>query len=146
MGHLAFLIVNKNGSLVYSKIFSQTMQQTLSTNDIIRLSSTFHSMHAISSQIVPDAARTPENPILSEQLFKGFNEIVTQCFTLKCLQTTTAIKFMLVSNEPHRIAEQESILQRIYEVYSDYVNKNPFQEQDMPIKSELFDERVLAFF
>ena len=53
---------------------------------------------------------------------------------------------MLVSNEPHRIAEQESILQRIYEVYSDYVNKNPFQEQDMPIKSELFDERVLAFF
>ncbi len=49
--HLAIFIVNQNGSLVYHKIIGGGMKFT--TNDTIRLASTFHSMHAISSQITP---------------------------------------------------------------------------------------------
>jgi hypothetical protein len=31
-------------------------------------------------------------------------------------------------------------LQGIYELYADYVMKNPFYEMDMPIKCDLFDD------
>lgn len=103
--HQAFFIVNKNGSLVYTKIFAQSMKNSLSTNDLIRLSSTFHSMHAISSQIVPEGAQQPENPILSEQILEGINEIVTNAFTMKCMQTHTGVKFMLISRGAEQIKE-----------------------------------------
>ena len=144
--HLAFFIVNKNGSLVYNKVFSPTMRNNLKTNDLLRLSSTFHSMHSISSQVVPTAAKTPPNELLAEPLFQGISEIVTSQFTLKCFQTNTAIKFILVSAGPDKIAEQDQVLQQVYEVYSDYVNKNPFQEADQPIRSELFEEKVSKIF
>jgi hypothetical protein len=32
----------------------------------------------------------------------------------------------------------------VYELYTDYVNKNPFHEIDQVIKSELFDQNLLA--
>lgn len=32
---------------------------------------------------------------------------------------------------------------RIYDLYSDYVLKNPFYEVEMPIKCELFDQHLL---
>ena len=64
--------------------------------------------------------------MLAEQLFVGIEEIVTNAFTLKCLQTNTAIKFILISAGADKIAEQDNILKRIYEIYSDFVGKNPF--------------------
>lgn len=96
--HQALFIVNKNGSLVYTKVFSPTMQTKLSTNDFIRLSSTFHSMHAISSQVIPDNCKTEPNPLQEEPNFEGINEIVTAAFTMKCMQTHTAVKVMLISS------------------------------------------------
>lgn len=33
----------------------------------------------------------------------------------------------------------ESLLKKIYELYSDFVLKNPFYSLDMPIRCELFD-------
>ena len=137
--HQAFFIVNKNGSLVYTKVMSMNMQSNLSTNDYIRLSSTFHSIHAISSQIVPEGAKEEDNPLLAEPLFQGINEIVTQSFTLKCMQTHTGMKFIIISAGSEKIREQEKVLQQVYEVFADFVGKNPFQENDMPIKSDLFD-------
>ena len=58
----------------------------------------------------------------------------------------TGMKFLLVSSGVDRIKEQEVILKSLYEVYADYVGKNPFQEADMPIKSELFDNGVMQLF
>lgn len=37
----------------------------------------------------------------------------------------------------------DTTLQKIYEVYADAVMKNPFQTPEMPIRSEVFDARVL---
>lgn len=34
------------------------------------------------------------------------------------------------------------LLKRIYELYSDYVLKNPFYSLDMPIRCELFDQNL----
>lgn len=33
----------------------------------------------------------------------------------------------------------ENLLKQIYELYTDYVLKNPFYEMEMPIRCELFD-------
>lgn len=33
----------------------------------------------------------------------------------------------------------EVLLKQIYELYTDYVLKNPFYEMEMPIRCELFD-------
>lgn len=33
----------------------------------------------------------------------------------------------------------EGLLKHIYELYTDYVLKNPFYEMEMPIRCELFD-------
>mgnify|MGYP002633396162 CR=1 FL=1 len=85
MPHQALFLVSKNGSLVYRHIFSEKIQTSLTTNDFIRLSSTFHSMHAIASQIVPEPAKAEANSLQSEPFLEGINEIVTTHFTLKCL-------------------------------------------------------------
>lgn len=33
----------------------------------------------------------------------------------------------------------ENLLKHVYELYTDYVLKNPFYEMEMPIRCELFD-------
>ena len=45
------LIVNKNGSLIYDKAFSDRVK--LSANELIKISSIFYSMYAISSKLTP---------------------------------------------------------------------------------------------
>ena len=47
--HKLLIIVNKYGSTLYSKSF----QKEYTDNEFILLGSTFHSMHAISSQCAP---------------------------------------------------------------------------------------------
>jgi hypothetical protein len=36
----------------------------------------------------------------------------------------------------------DTILQKVYDIYSDAVMKNPFHTPEMPIRSEAFDSRV----
>lgn len=38
----------------------------------------------------------------------------------------------------------DTLLRRIYELYADYVLKNPFYSLDMPIRCELFDTNLQA--
>ncbi len=38
--------------------------------------------------------------------------------------------------------EVEAFLQLVYELYSDYVIKNPFYEMDMPIRCDLFNKHL----
>lgn len=49
----------------------------------------------------------------------------------------TGTKFFVVC-EPGT-QQMESLLKVIYELYTDYVLKNPFYEMEMPIRCELFD-------
>ena len=62
------------------------------------------------------------------------------------MQTHTGIKFIIISAGSEKIREQEKVLQQVYEVFSDFVGKNPFQENDMPIKSDLFDQKMNEIF
>lgn len=45
--------------------------------------------------------------------------------------------------EPTQLG-MDTLLRRIYELYADYVLKNPFYSLDMPIRCELFDTNLQA--
>jgi len=55
----------------------------------------------------------------------------------------TGTKFIMTTDpEQTRV---ELYLKKIYEIYSDYVMKNPFYTPEMPIRCELFDVNVLRY-
>ena len=101
-------------------------------------------MHAISAQITPSCQINRETQ-LGSPVHEGITEIEADTFVIKSLQTLTGVKFLL-SSEPNSIKEQDQLLTRVYEAYADFVSKNPFQENEMPIKSDLFENQISAIF
>ena len=89
--------------------------------------STFHSLHAIAKQIAPLAS-------------SGIEKLETDTFRLQCFQTLTGVKFVLGADAG--TPALDVALRMIYELYSDYVLKNPFYELEMPIRCHLFTTHV----
>lgn len=126
-----FFIVNKSGLLIYERNFVGGVQ--LSSNDMIRFSSTLHSMHAISNQISPTGV--PKS---------GIKCLYAKHFKLYLYQTRIGTKFVLIAAPGNQ--DLEILCKKVYQTYSDYVLKNPFYETDQQIKIEGFDiaiERIL---
>lgn len=84
----------------------------------------------------------------------GIRQLCTDQFTMFIYQTMTGLKFVTISsqtasttnsnNNGHIISIQiaDNFLRKVYCLYSDYVMKDPFYAIEMPIKSELFDNKV----
>uniref|UniRef100_A0A1B0DEK5 Trafficking protein particle complex subunit n=2 Tax=Phlebotomus papatasi TaxID=29031 RepID=A0A1B0DEK5_PHLPP len=100
----------------------------MTTNEKIVLASTFYPLFAIASQLSPEPKSS------------GIEMLETETFKLNCFQTLTGVKFILIS-EPSQ-AGMEILLKKIYELYADYVLKNPFYSLEMPIRCELFDTNL----
>lgn len=120
---LSLYIVNKSGGLIYQRDFSQRAK--LDTNDTLRLASMWHSLQAISAQLSPLHG------------CEGIELLQAETFDLHNFQTPTGVKFFAVA--PCKSIGVESFLKRLYNLYTDFVLKNPFYELDMPIRCELFD-------
>lgn len=116
-------IVNKSGGLIYYKDFGSLAK--LDTNDSLRLASTWHGLHAIAMQLSP----VPGGG--------GIELLEAETFDLHCFQTLTGTKFF-TATEPGAQGVP-LLLRQIYDLYGDYVLKNPFYEIEMPIRCELFD-------
>ncbi|KAJ8100416.1 Sybindin-like protein [Lipomyces tetrasporus] len=123
-------ILNKAAGLIYQRDFNESLKR-LSSNDYLVLSGTFHAVYAIASQISPVPSSS------------GIEVLETEKFRLQCFQTLTGTKFLLIS-EP-RQQNTDAILRRIYELYSDYVIKNPFYQIEMPVRCELFDRHLATY-
>lgn len=54
----------------------------------------------------------------------------------------SGVKFMVVA-EPGQ-SGVDILLKKIYELYADYVLKNPFYSLEMPIRCESFDSNLLS--
>uniref|UniRef100_A0A4W3HPB4 Trafficking protein particle complex subunit n=1 Tax=Callorhinchus milii TaxID=7868 RepID=A0A4W3HPB4_CALMI len=52
------------------------------------------------------------------------------------------IKFIVLADP--RQAGIDSLLRKIYEIYSDFALKNPFYSLEMPIRCELFEQNLKA--
>ena len=104
---LQLFIINRSGGLIYNRNVSNSAP-ALSTNDWLRMGSTFHSLHAIVGQVAP---------IKSD----GINKLDTDTFTLLCLQTLSGVKFVVTAAPG--TPDLEAFLKTLYELYSDYVLK-----------------------
>ncbi|XP_077239834.1 uncharacterized protein LOC143880750 [Tasmannia lanceolata] len=119
----SLFIINKSGGLIFYKDYGSSGR--MDTNDSLRLASLWHSMHAISQQLSPIVGCT------------GIELLEADTFDLHCFQSLTGTKFFVIC-EPGT-QNMEGLLKLVYELYTDYVLKNPFYEMEMPIRCELFD-------
>jgi hypothetical protein len=100
----------------------------MTTNEKIFLASMFYPLFAIASQLSPEPKSS------------GIEVLEADTFRLHCFQTLTGVKFMVVAENSQ--SGMDVLLKKIYELYSDYVLKNPFYSLEMPIRCELFDTNL----
>ncbi|XP_037957843.1 trafficking protein particle complex subunit 4 [Teleopsis dalmanni] len=100
----------------------------MTTNEKIFLASMFYPLFAIASQLSPEPKSS------------GIELLESDTFTLHCFQTLTGVKFIVVSEVG--LGSMDMLLRKIYELYADYVLKNPFYSLEMPIRCELFDSKL----
>jgi hypothetical protein len=67
----------------------------------------------------------------------GIQLLETDTFRLHCFQASTGTKFFVTADRNRPNLDQ--LLRTIYELYTDYVLKNPFYEMEQPIHCEQFD-------
>ncbi|KAF0363397.1 Sybindin-like protein [Gigaspora margarita] len=123
-------IISKAGGLMYQKDFNEGLAH-LTANEYLVFAGTFHGVHAITSKISPVRNSTSS----------GLEVLEADSFKLYCFQTLTGTKFLIIADPTH--ANIDLVLRRTYDVYSDYVMKNPFYTPEMPIRSELFDVNIV---
>ncbi|CAI4225689.1 unnamed protein product [Auanema sp. JU1783] len=104
---------------------------SITTNEKIILSSMFHSLFTIAVQLSPVNKSS------------GIEVLETSHFRLCCLQSRTGVKFVIVTLAGSTVPV-ESILNKLYELYSDFALKNPFYAIDMPIRCQKFEDGLKA--
>lgn len=100
----------------------------ITTNEKIVLASMFYPLHALAVQLSPELNSS------------GIQELETDTFKLHCSQTVTGVKFLVVC-DPKQVGVDQ-LLDKIYELYSDFALKNPFYSLEMPIRADLFDQHL----
>ncbi|KAK1778251.1 Sybindin-like family-domain-containing protein [Copromyces sp. CBS 386.78] len=113
------------------------------------------SVHAITARLNP-VKSTPEGRPLSNSTIpgvpggiltrpeppSGLEVLESENFRLQCFNTLTGVKFLLFTDTTQ--TNVDVIIRRIYELYSDYVMKNPFYQLEMPIRCDMFDRKLLS--
>lgn len=169
MAVFSLIIINKAGGLIYQREFQAGLQK-LSTNDYLVLAGTFHGVHAITRSLTPllpsglptTQSSTPGTPtsngnsahshsrsrshstLPSPGLPKtGLEVLETEKFRLTCFQTVTGTKFLLFTDP--LTPNIDVVMRKVYELYADYVMKNPFYQVEMPVRCEAFDRHLGAW-
>ena len=73
----------------------------------------------------------------------GLEVLETENFRMQCFTTITGTKFLLFTDTAQ--ANVDATLRRIYDLYSDYVMKNPFYQLEMPIRCDMFDRKLYSY-
>lgn len=109
-------------------------------------------MHAITKQLCPNPPAPPVSgsapaanlaPSPFTHRATGIEVLETSQFRMQCFQTLTGIKFLLFT-EPQQ-PNIDTMIKKIYELYADFVMKNPFYTVEMPIRCEKFDRGLDGF-
>jgi hypothetical protein len=105
-------------------------------------------MHAITARLAPAPpvpnplpASTAPSPFINRPT--GLEVLESSHFRIQCFQTQTGTKFLLFT-EPQQ-PNVDTMMKKIYELYADYVMKNPFYTVEMPIRCEKFDRGLDGF-
>ncbi|RMJ23170.1 protein particle complex subunit [Aspergillus sp. HF37] len=152
----SLIIINKAGGLIYQREFQAGLLK-MSTNDYLILAGTFHGVHAITRTItprIPITAPPPSGTASSSSPGSttstalpnpgipatGLEVLETEKFRLSCFQTLTGTKFLLFTDPA--AANVEDVMRKVYELYADFVMKNPFYQLEMPVRCEAFDRHL----
>jgi hypothetical protein len=73
----------------------------------------------------------------------GLEVLESENFRLQCFTTMTGVKFLLFTDTTQ--ANVDVTIRRIYDLYSDYVMKNPFYQLEMPVRCDMFDRKLLSY-
>ncbi|OJJ46237.1 hypothetical protein ASPZODRAFT_2078295 [Penicilliopsis zonata CBS 506.65] len=73
----------------------------------------------------------------------GLEVLETDKFRLTCFQTLTGTKFLLFTDPG--MVNIDGVVMKIYELYADYVMKNPFYQLEMPVRCEAFDRHLATW-
>ncbi|KAI1387081.1 Sybindin-like protein [Hypoxylon trugodes] len=153
---LALIVINKAGGLIYNRTFGDGLNQ-LNTNDYLVLAGTFHGVHAITARLNPlkglmhaqhqqqQAAATAGGVAIPSRPDppSGLEVLETENFRLQCFNTLTGTKFLLFTDTMQ--TNIDVAMRRVYDLYSDYVMKNPFYQLEMPIRCETFDRKLNSY-
>ncbi|KAF1839919.1 Sybindin-like protein [Cucurbitaria berberidis CBS 394.84] len=147
----ALFVISKAGGLIYNREFHTGMSK-LTSNDYLMLAGSFHGMHAITANISPvpppphpatATSTSSQTPTTFPVRATGLEVLESSHFRIQCFQTQTGIKFLLFT-EPQQ-PNVDTMIKKIYELYADYVMKNPFYTVEMPIRCEKFDRGLDGF-
>jgi len=142
------IVINKAGGLVYNRSFHEGGLNQLSTNDYLIVAGTFHGVHAITARLnplkgVPPPPPPPGQPPGRPEPSSGLEVMETENFRLQCFNTLTGTKFLLFTDTAQ--ANVDVTMRRVYDMYTDYVLKNPFYQLDMPIRCDMFDRKLNSY-
>ncbi|KAL1909958.1 hypothetical protein Sste5344_004147 [Sporothrix stenoceras] len=73
----------------------------------------------------------------------GLEVLETENFRMQCFNTLTGTKFLLFTDTAQ--ANVDATMRRVYDLYSDYVMKNPFYQLEMPIRCDMFDRKLNSY-
>jgi len=119
------------------------------------VSDTGISVHAITTRLNPvknapaDRTSTPStvpggaNILNRPEPSSGLEVLESENFRLQCFNTMTGTKFLLFTDTTQ--ANVDVTIRRIYEMYSDYVMKNPFYQLEMPVRCDMFERKLLSY-
>ncbi|KAK4245289.1 Sybindin-like protein [Corynascus novoguineensis] len=152
----ALIIINKAGGLIYNRTFHEGGLNKISTNDYLVLAGTFHGVHAITARLNPlrpasTAKRSSTSsvtgggsgPLTRPELPSGLEVLETENFRMQCFATLTGTKFLLFTDTTQ--ANVDLTMRRVYEMYTDYVMKNPFYQLEMPVRCDMFDRKLGSY-
>jgi len=92
----------------------------LSSNDYLRMAGIFHGVYAIASKLSPMSEKS-----------SGILELESETIKLRCFQTVTGTKFLVIADPKQQ--NLDLFLSEVYELYADFVLKNPFYELEQPV-------------
>ncbi|KAI1755001.1 Sybindin-like protein [Xylaria castorea] len=147
MGILALIVINKAGGLIYNRNFGDALNQ-LNTNDYLVLAGTFHGVHAITTRLNPLKSHQPQQITAGGIQSRpdppsGLEVLESENFRLQCFTTLTGSKFLLFTDTLQ--ANVDVAMHKIYDLYADFVTKNPFYQLEMPIRCDTFDRRLNSY-
>lgn len=140
-------------TILYWRVLSTGKAPQTSSPPTSKIRSYTHShlsrVHAITARLNPikPVAQPPapgsNDPPGRPEPSSGLEVMETENFRLQCFNTLTGTKFLLFTETTQ--TNVDVTIKRIYDLYADYVMKNPFYSLEMPVRCDIFDRKLLSY-
>ncbi|KAL1873999.1 hypothetical protein VTK73DRAFT_605 [Phialemonium thermophilum] len=158
------MVINKAGGTIYNRNFHEGGLRKISANEYLVLGGTFHGVYAITARLNPllETSSAGDRTSLGSNHGGGAGPAVTvgglqqrpeplaglevlesENFRMQCFNTMTGTKFLLFTDTTQ--TNVDGTVRRIYDLYADYVMKNPFYQLEMPIRCDMFDRKLASY-